>query len=406
MNEGITIDLGSEEEYNELFNDSDRYRKAVTDFFEKYPQVKPDWFDDGFYLHRIVSNKKYPVRVRQLKPKRPGAPCVTIRPSFILPYNVMRTDIAKVIFKLSISGASYEEIAEAIDELDIKGHVPKITPDKVTRIIKRFGHANLVKTTVKDPSKLSKSITVDEKHTKSGGEKAYIAMAAASGILLGATVLASCSAGALSHGYSHIAEELNQLPGYDVESVTSDGFGSTQIAIAEAFPDAEAYRCFFHSVLPLRKRFSTNPCFNEAHSKLWELYSATNSRERGQRKRRLVEYAEKSTVKGLKEILLKACARIEQFAYPFENEVAKRTTNEVDRLMRPIAKWLSQRGNLRGAREADISLVKGIALILNFRNYTLRTRRKEPEKISPFHELNGYAMSDNWLENLLINLAA
>jgi hypothetical protein len=43
-----------------------------------------------------------------------------------------------------------------------------------------------------------------------------------------------------------------------------------------------------------------------------------------------------------------------------------------------------------------------MALIWNFHPYGKRTRSRDPNRHSPFHDLNGFCYVDNWLENLLV----
>lgn len=402
MQKGITVHFESEEDYRRIVADASEFRKHLAAFFAESPELKPDWFDDGYVFQRTYRSVKLPFAFRQIKPKRKGERIVTVRPSFLLPYNVMRTKVAQAILTLSLSGASYEAIIGALGDILPSQGEPKLTEEKITRIIRSLGKSDIVRTTVKDPTKLSESVSVDEKHTKQRGQKAYIGMIAASGVILGAMLLPSCSADALTHGYGMIGAELSGLSGYSVSAVTCDGFRSTQIAMSRVFPDADLYRCFFHSWLPLRDRFSSNPCFKEASDKLWNLFRAKTQRELGQRARRLREYAESTKVKGLKKILKKACKRVAEFAYEFIDPDVRRTTSEVDRLMRPVTRFLSRRGNLRGRAEHDILLVRGLVLILNFKHYTERSQRKKEGKVSPFQSLNGRAYSDSWLENLLI----
>lgn len=401
MSHGITVHFESEEQYLQLFANPQAFRVHLIGFFKRNPELKPDWFDEGFTFHKIYHSKKLPFSVRQIRPRRESASIVTVQPSFLLPYFVMHTTLAQAILDLSLSGASYEAIIRSLSALGEERQT-RITEEKISRIIRRLGRSNLVLSTVKQTENLSTALSVDEKHTKANAEKCYIAMAGTSAVLLGAALLPSCRSESLSHGYGLIAEEIAHLRDYEVSSVTSDGFASTQIAIREAFPDAISFRCFLHSWLPLRDKYSTNPCFNEASRRIWSIYFAKSARELGQRIRRLKEYALKTEVAGLEKLLLKVCNRKNQFAYKLNAPGAKRTTNEIDRLMRPLTRYLEKRGNLRGNGYENIYLIRGVALLINFRDYTERTKRKDQNKVNPFFCLNEKLYSKNWLENLYI----
>jgi hypothetical protein len=43
-----------------------------------------------------------------------------------------------------------------------------------------------------------------------------------------------------------------------------------------------------------------------------------------------------------------------------------------------------------------------MALLWNFHPYGKRTRAKDPDRRSPFKDLNGFEYHENWLRNLLI----
>ena len=44
---------------------------------------------------------------------------------------------------------------------------------------------------------------------------------------------------------------------------------------------------------------------------------------------------------------------------------------------------------------------KAVALLWNFHPYGPRTRQGASQRVSPFHDLNGFHYHDNWLQNLL-----
>ncbi|MBX7221435.1 MAG: hypothetical protein K1Y36_15905 [Blastocatellia bacterium] len=46
--------------------------------------------------------------------------------------------------------------------------------------------------------------------------------------------------------------------------------------------------------------------------------------------------------------------------------------------------------------------VRAMALIWNFHPYGSRLRHAQPQRVSPFHDLNGFQYHANWLQNLLI----
>ncbi len=181
-----------------------------------------------------------------------------------------------------------------------------------------------------------------------------------------------------------------------------DGFRSTLNAMSEVFPGVETHRCFLHSWLAIRDKHSKHPRFEEVRAHVWNVYAAKTKRQYGQRIRRLREFAQTIRNEYFRKLIEKLCDRKHEFATPFDNPGAKRTTNEVDRLMRPITRFLRHRGKLRGDFEDNVLLIRGLVLVLNFKTFTARTQRKPEGKISPFHSLNGFHYSESWLENLYL----
>jgi len=57
---------------------------------------------------------------------------------------------------------------------------------------------------------------------------------------------------------------------------------------------------------------------------------------------------------------------------------------------------------LHGTPDAARLAMRAMALQWNFHPYGARTRRADPTRRSPFHDLNGFEYHPNWLHNLLI----
>jgi hypothetical protein len=55
-----------------------------------------------------------------------------------------------------------------------------------------------------------------------------------------------------------------------------------------------------------------------------------------------------------------------------------------------------------GTLESARLQLRAMALLWNFHPYTQRTWFTDPQRSSPFAELNGFVYHDNWLHNLLI----
>ena len=87
-------------------------------------------------------------------------------------------------------------------------------------------------------------------------------------------------------------------------------------------------------------------------------------------------------------------------AYDFEN--AYRTTNQVDRLIDVLDRSLYAARYCHGIAPSASLMMRSSALLWNFHHYGRRARPGAAGTCSPFTELNGFAYSDNWLQNLMI----
>ncbi len=66
---------------------------------------------------------------------------------------------------------------------------------------------------------------------------------------------------------------------------------------------------------------------------------------------------------------------------------------------------------LHGTHESARLALRAMALpglriagagLWNFHPYGARTCQSAPQRLSPFHDLNGFQYHDNWLQNLLV----
>ena len=86
-------------------------------------------------------------------------------------------------------------------------------------------------TTVKEPELLPQNLLADEKHTRRGGMKQYIAITVAKECILGAAMVESASEASLKKAYGVFALESKKVnPTYAPDSVNTDGWAATQNA--------------------------------------------------------------------------------------------------------------------------------------------------------------------------------
>lgn len=95
-------------------------------------------------------------------------------------------------------------------------------------------------------------------------------------------------------------------------------------------------------------------------------------------------------------------AKAPQFQVADDFPAADRTSNALDRLMNHQDRYLYAMQYFHGTFDSARRQMRAMALLWNFHPYGQRTRSRQPERMSPFGELNGFVYHDNWLHNLLI----
>jgi hypothetical protein len=268
-----------------------------------------------------------------------------------------------------------------------------------------LGRPAIVGSTVKQPEQLPAHVLADEKHTWALGHEVYVATTVGGGCILGATVTAAASADALEAAYGEFAEEARALsPTYSPQTVCTDGWEGTQSAWRRLFPTVGIILCFLHSVLKIAERCGRDRAMRRlVLGRVWAVYDACTRAQFSQRLRRLCEWATVGLPEGaLRQMVLKLCGKGPQFARAYRFPGAHRTSNALDRLMNHQDRRLYAMRYLHGTPDAARLAVRAMALQWNFHPYGARTRRDDPTRRSPFHDLNGFEYHPNWLHNLLI----
>jgi hypothetical protein len=270
-----------------------------------------------------------------------------------------------------------------------------------------LGRNSLVGTTVKSAETLPQDLVADEKHTKQGGQKVYIAVTVGLGCILGAEITLRADTQALTKAYGVFKSEAQQLePDYQPKSVNLDGWLATKQAWLTLFPQITIILCFLHAFLSIRNRATKKAAetFRLISQKVWDAYHAPDKRSFSQRIRRLRDWANQHLAQGpVKEKLLSLCHKRDTFVKAYEHPTAHRTSNMVDRLMKFMDRWLFASQYFHGTTDAARLQTRGWALLQNFCPSTPLTIKKHHGKISPAERLNGFRYHDNWLQNLLIS---
>lgn len=368
------------------------YRQYIELMLARYPELFPAAISAGFVFHDQYWSIKQQIRLRRIRVKAMDQ-VFQIRPSFLLPYMVARTDELEKGLYLRQWGVSFDALAYVF------GRDPMFW----YRAWVAVGRLSIVGTTVKAADRLPSHLVVDEKHTWLAGGKVYVPTTVAAGCILGASVVLEASADALTDGYGEFAAEARQVDAqYQPQTVCADGWKATSEAWTRLFPTITVILCFLHSVLKIRDR-CRGALRQHLTDKAWHLYHATTKSQFAQRLRRFREWIIAHLSPGpVRDAALRLCHQKPRFMSAYQFPPAHRTSNAVDRLMNYQDRLLYAMNYFHATKASARLAVRAMALLWNFHPYGLRTQRHDPSRLSPFGDLNGFQYHSNWLHNLLI----
>jgi hypothetical protein len=369
-----------------------KYRKRLKEIRRQHPEIFPRAIAGGFSFHDIYrSRKQKGLQLRRIKLRQTGE-VFTLRPSFVMPYLIARTEEVEKAIYLRQWGVPFEALAYVFGR----------NPMFWYRAWLAFGRPNLVGTTVKAAEGMPGHLVVDEKITWLDGVEVSAPTTAGGGCVLGISLAQGEDGAALKSAYGEFAEEAEQVcPGYQPLSVCTDGWAATREAWRALFPGATLVLCFLHSVLKIAKR-CRGALRHSVLDKAWEVYRAETKRSFTQRVRRLREWSRAGLEGGVAEMVEKLCARSADFLPAYDRPGAARTSNAVDRLLNVVDRQLYAMRYCHGTQESARLAVRAIGMQWNFHPYGQRLRRDEPGRVSPFGDLNGFQYHGNWLHNFLI----
>ena len=262
-----------ESEYFKFENDVVFAREKTDQLYQKYPELFPATFVEGYVFNgKTTPSVKMDYRFRRIRLKADGV-TFSLAPAFTMPYMTAKSeDVEKALF-LRRFNVPYWGIAYVFGRDNMYWY----------RMEQSLGRFNIVGTTVKDPELLPQDLLADEKHTKRGGEKQYIAMTVAKECIVGSAMAESASEASLTEAYGVFANEAQSLkPDYAPDTVNTDGWAATQNAWKHLFPEITVILCFLHAFIKIRDRATKNLAdwFNAAADRVWEAYEATSKASR------------------------------------------------------------------------------------------------------------------------------
>lgn len=390
----ICLPFASEEHYQQCLADRGIGRQYLEQLWQQHPELFPAEMDQGFSFYGTYASAKQQLNLRRIK-LRATQEVYQMRPSFVMPYMIARTEEIEKALYLRQWGVPFDALAYVFGRDAMFWY----------RAWLALGQPSLVGTTVKDPETLPVHLVADEKHTWLRGEKVYLTTTVAQGCILGAGVVPSAGTEDLEQGYGQFAQEARQLsPTYAPETVCTDGWEATRAAWKKLFPMITLILCFLHSVLKILDRCQRDaPWRATLKERAWHVYRATTRGQFAQRLRRFREWAQAHVPAGLlREAVLALCLKAPSFAAAYAFPQAHRTSNAVDRLMDQQDRLLYAMRYFHGTLTSATRAARAQALLWNFHPFGARTRRADASRSSPFGDLNGFHYHDNWLHNLLI----
>ncbi len=320
----ICLPVNSEEQYRQLIADNPNFRTYLLQIYTTHPEIFPDEMNQGFSFHDWVVSAKQQLPMRRIKLNATQA-VYQLRPDFILPYMVGKTEEIDKPMYLRQFGVPFEALAYVFGR----------NPMYWYRIYLSLGRASIVGTTIKDPQKLPQHLVADEKHTWLVGKRVDLPTTVAEGCFLGVGFTESASAEALTTGYAEFQTEARLLnPNYDTVTVTTDAWDGTQQAWLNLFPTVTLVLCFLHDVLKVQKGcLSYRNLRKKLKTKLWKAYKSSNAAGFLRGLRLALIWSKKHIRrKGTLNKMRKLCRRAAQFKVAYQFPMAHRTSNMVDRL--------------------------------------------------------------------------
>jgi hypothetical protein len=377
--------------YEEAVADPDAFRQALDRLFALVPELFPEAFAHGYLLKDSRLSVKLGIRIRRIECKATGE-AFSVRPSFAMPYMAgLADDVSGPLFLRSF-GVPFWALARVFG----RDH------DYWYRLEVALGRASVAGTTLRK-AEVPAHLLADEHHQTRDGEKCYIATTVGGGCCLGAELAQTANADDLTDAYAVFKAEARDVePGYAPATVSVDGWASTHQAWLWLFSAVTLLRCFLHGWLNIRSRGKLNESFAELSAKVWHAYHAVTRRSFSQRLRRLWEWA-RANVKGawLLEQVEKLCRRSKEYGEAYDHPGCHRTSNMLDRVMRPMSRYNESGQHLHGGEEACKRHVRAWALLYNFRPWHPATARENGGWRCPAERLNKHRYHEDWLQNLL-----
>jgi hypothetical protein len=192
----ICVPFASEGQYREYVDDPAQYRQYLGEMLSQYPELFPQDIDQGFTFHDCYVSIKQDLSMRRITLHTTGA-VFTLRPSFVMPYMIARTDEVEKALYLRQWGGPFDALAYVFGRDAMCWY----------RAWLAFGRLSLVGTTVKDPHKVPRDLVADEQLTRVAKQQVYVPTTVGGGCFLGVSVVEAADTVTLEQGYGALAKK-------------------------------------------------------------------------------------------------------------------------------------------------------------------------------------------------------
>lgn len=389
----------SESDYSDLISDRKTFMSKLSVYASMYADIFPkDWETTDYGVHDVRISKKLGLTHVLIRHKTDRKLTYDIQPNFVLPHMAGFSKDVWFGLLLIAYGVPFWLVALGLGRDAMYWY----------RCFISLGRFDLLGTTLLSASGLPEDLVMDEKITFWGKQEVYACMTVGNNCILGMGLSATETAAGLQAAYGKFKTAAQRLiPDYQVLSINTDGWAATKKALRTLFPKAVLVLCFLHSVIKIRQVAQKEPQKQELFDKLWNIYKSETPQSFDNQAIELQQWAITNIQKqSVKDHIAKIVARKEEFKTSFDCPSAKRTTNMVDRLMKPIDRFLFMKQYFHGDYKNAELMLDALALVINFMPYAPRTvaqhKNLEIDRgYSKAHDINQKYFDKNWLNNLL-----
>jgi hypothetical protein len=368
------------------------YRKYIDEYFERYGEVFPIGFSEGYKLHDSYGSKKYKeLKIRRVKLR--NGEVYSIIPSDYMPYLIGKTEDVSKGLLLRHWAVPYEVIAKVLGRDAMYW----------ARAEEGLGRISIVGSLCKT-GELPDHVAADEKITWFNGKEAYVALTSSRDCVLGADLSMSEDTRGLEESYGVFKSEvLDCDANYAPKSVNLDGWKATNAAWASLFENISIILCFLHGYLKIKDvGRSMKEKFHLLGNEIWNAYRSKTKAEFHAALENLMLWAG-SNIADYQKVVEKVkdlCGKATRFSKAYEHEGAYRTSNQIDRPMNILDRYLYQIRYFHGNHKTANLKVRAWAIIYNFMPFCKKTQKLK--KQSRFEEYNHFVYHQNWLHNAII----